>query len=96
MTLDEFIGAKLRLLRLQRQADPEQIAASLEVSLETYIEFELGTTRIRADVLLDLCDYFDVLVTSFLEGYEDPSTHEALAKLMIDQTGRDYQFKPSH
>ena len=71
MSLDRFIGCRLRELREHRAVEPEKIANLLSIPLELYAAFELGRMPISARHLYDLCHYLDVPVTFFFEGYED-------------------------
>ena len=73
VSINRHIGAKLKQLREERGVDPEKLARILSISLERYSAFELGRTTISARHLYDLCDYFDVRVTLFFEGYERPN-----------------------
>lgn len=70
MSIDRYIGSRLKLLRLAVDVNPEKVAAYMSVSLERYSEFELGIRDIPAGNLFDLCCFFDVPVTHFFDGYE--------------------------
>lgn len=70
MTLDKFIGLKLRELRTAKGHDAAKVAAALSVSPQHYAEIELGTSRARPEVMIDAALFFNVPVTHFLEGFE--------------------------
>ena len=70
MSIDRYIGSRLRQLRTACDGDAERIATYLSVPLETSSAFELGLRHIPAGSLFDLCCFFDVPVTHFFDGYE--------------------------
>ena len=70
VSLDEFIGVRLRELRTKEAQSPEKVAAYLSVPLDVYAAFELGRRPVTAGHLYDLCILFNVKVTYFFEGYE--------------------------
>ena len=70
VSLDEFIGRRLKALRTKQSQPPEKVAAYLSVPLDTYAAFELGRRSITAGYLYDLCVLFDVKVTYFFDGFE--------------------------
>ena len=75
VSLDKFIGHRLRELRTNRSQPPEKVAAYLSVPLDVYSAFELGRKPIAAGHLYDLCIFFDVKVTYFFDGYEKGPGH---------------------
>lgn len=70
LSLDEFIGSRLRELRINQSQPPEKVAAYLSIPLDVYSAFELGRKPIMAGHLYDLCIFFNVKVTYFFDGYE--------------------------
>ena len=101
LTLDEYIGCRLRQLREDKEVDPTKVAAILGISLERYTAFELGHGRISAQHFLDLCQHFDVTVTYFVADYEShafdrdasskPNRHPRQEK-----DGSDWQRRKQH
>ena len=70
MTLDKFIGLKMREIRLAKGSDAAKVAAALSISQEKYAAVELGKVRARPEVIIDAALFFDVPVTYFLDGFE--------------------------
>lgn len=69
LSLDEYVGRRLRALRHSRLEEPEKVAAYLSISLERYAAFELGRKPIPARYLFDLSNFFDIPVTYFFAGH---------------------------
>ena len=68
LSLDEYVGRRLRALRHSRFEEPEKVAAYLSISLERYAAFEFGRRPIPARYLFDLSSFFDIPVTYFFAG----------------------------
>ena len=69
LSLDEFVGRRLRALRQSRSVEPEKVAAYMSISVERYAAFELGRKPIPARYLFDLSNFFDIPVTYFFAGH---------------------------
>ena len=80
MSINRYIGRRLRELREAKGDSPEKIANILSISLERYAAFELGRVRITARHLFDLCCHFEVPVTYFYDGYELQARRNRQAK----------------
>ena len=70
MTINEYVGSRLKALRLQRGVDPERLASIADITLERYAAYELGKCQMPFGVMLALAIEFEVEITYFLEGYE--------------------------
>ena len=68
-SLDEYVGQKLRALRVSRAVEPDKVAAYLSISLERYAALELGRKPISARHLFDLSAFFDMPITYFFAGH---------------------------
>ncbi len=73
MKIDEFIGQRAKELRLQNGVQPEKVAVALSLTLENYSALELGRSTVRAVTMFDLAVFYDLPVTYFLDGYENPA-----------------------
>lgn len=51
---------KLKLLRSEKQLSQKQVAEALNVSTRTYSHYESGDREPSINVLIKLCDFFDV------------------------------------
>ena len=69
LSLDEYVGRRLRALRYSRSEEAEKVAAYLSISLERYAAVELGRKPIPARYLFDLSNFFDIPVTYFFAGH---------------------------
>ena len=74
LSLDEYVGRKLRALRESRSVKPEKLSAYLSISLECYAALELGRRPVSARHLFDLSTFFDVPITYFFAGHSSESS----------------------
>jgi transcriptional regulator with XRE-family HTH domain len=63
----------LRGIREDRDIKQKEIAKYLNVSQNTYSQYETGVISLTADVLLKLADYYDVSVDYLLDRTNNPS-----------------------
>ncbi len=70
MTLDEFIGSKIRELRIAAGESVEKVAATLSLPLDNYLAFEAGQRRVPTGTMVDIALLFDVSLASLFEGFE--------------------------
>ncbi|MEM7748764.1 MAG: helix-turn-helix transcriptional regulator [Pseudomonadota bacterium] len=77
MKIDEFIGQRAKELRLKNGVTPEKVAVALSLTLENYSALELGRSTVRAVTMFDLAIFYDLPVTYFLDGYENPAVRNA-------------------
>lgn len=71
-TLDEYIGARMRLRRLLLGMSQDTLAEKLSVSFQQVQKYEKGVNRISAARLFELARALDVQVQYFYEGLDDP------------------------
>lgn len=86
LTLNEHIGAKIRLKRKQRNMTLQQLGSFLGLTPQQIQKYEKGRQRITADMLWDLSKLFNVPVQFFYEGFIE--SEETFLK--EDETPFDY------
>lgn len=64
------IGEKIRELRLEKELLQRELAERIHIAPNTISQFETGTANPSYDVLIALCDFFEVS-TDYLLGRED-------------------------
>ena len=68
-----MIFEHLRSLREDRDLKQKEIAKILNVSQNTYSQYETGVISLTAEVLLRLADYYDVSVDYLLDRTDNPN-----------------------
>lgn len=63
----------LRSIREDRDIKQKDIAAYLNVSQNTYSQYETGIIALTADVLIKLSDYYDVSIDYLLDRTNNPA-----------------------
>lgn len=63
--LDRRIGAKISVERVSRSLSLETVATFLKVSEADLTSIEAGSTSLKPETILLLCDLFDVLPSWF-------------------------------
>lgn len=63
----------LRGIREDRDIKQKEIAKLLNVSQNTYSQYETGVISLTADVLIKLADYYDVSVDYLLDRTKNPN-----------------------
>ena len=63
----------LRAIREDSDIKQKEIAAYLNVSQNTYSQYETGTISLTAEVLIKLADYYDVSIDYLLDRTENPN-----------------------
>ena len=63
----------LRAIREDNDIKQKQIAAYLNVSQNTYSQYETGIISLTAEVLIKLADYYDVSIDYLLDRTENPN-----------------------
>ena len=86
LSLDEYVGYKLRALRESRSVKPEKLAAYLSISLDRYAALELGRRPVSARHLFDLSTYFDMPIIYFFAGHR--SNEHAESNMRIARSGQ--------
>ncbi len=89
LSLDEYVGHKIRALRESRSVKPEKIAAYLSISLDRYAALELGRRPVSARHLFDLSTYFEMPITYFFAGHrsnEHAADSNDMRRARSDQT----------
>ena len=63
----------IRAIREDSDIKQKEIAAYLNVSQNTYSQYETGTISLTAEVLIKLADYYDVSIDYLLDRTENPN-----------------------
>ncbi len=63
----------LRGIREDNDIKQKEIAAYLNVSQNTYSQYETGVISLTADVLIKLADYYNVSIDYLLDRTENPN-----------------------
>lgn len=63
----------LRAIREDKDIKQKDIAAHLNVSQNTYSQYETGVISLTAEVLIKLADYYDVSVDFLLDRTNNPN-----------------------
>lgn len=63
----------LRAIREDRDIKQRQIAEILNVSQNTYSQYETGVISLTAEILIKLAEYYDVSVDYLLDRTDNPS-----------------------
>lgn len=79
--LNRHIGARLRLLRLQRGLSLDSVAEIIDVSQQQVSRYELGRNRLSAAQLYRLARGLDVPVAWFFRDYDED--HAELQRLRV-------------
>ena len=66
----------LRGIREDRDIKQKEIAKYLNVSQNTYSQYETGVISLTADVLLKLADYYGVSIDYLLDRTNNPNVHK--------------------
>jgi len=63
----------LRAIREDRDIKQKDIATYLNVSQNTYSQYETGIISLTAEVLIKLADYYEVSIDYLLDRTDDPT-----------------------
>ncbi len=66
----------LRGIREDRDIKQKELAAYLNVSQNTYSQYETGVISLTAEVLIKLADYYKVSVDFLLDRTNNPNTQK--------------------
>ena len=66
----------LRAVREDRDIRQKDVAAYLNVSQNTYSQYETGVISLTAEVLIKLAEYYDVSIDYLLDRTNDPVTQK--------------------
>jgi len=58
--VDILVGRKLQLLRMSKKIPCDNIVELLDISLNEYKQFEFGEKRVPAEILLKICQMFEI------------------------------------
>ena len=64
---------RIKSLREDRDLRQKDLAAVLNVSQNTYSQYETGVIALTAEVLIKLADYYNVSTDYLLDRTDDPS-----------------------
>ena len=71
----DMIFKNLRSLREDKDIRQKDIAMYLNVSQNTYSQYETGVIALTADVLIKLSDYYDVSIDYLLDRTNNPKRY---------------------
>ncbi len=63
----------LRSIREDKDIKQKEIAAYLNVSQNTYSQYETGVISLTADILIKLANYYDVSIDYLLDRTDNPN-----------------------
>ena len=66
----------LRGIREDRDIKQKEIAKYLNVSQNTYSQYETGVISLTADILIKLADYYQVSIDYLLDRTNNPTTRK--------------------
>ncbi len=66
--MDKYVGARIRMRRMQVGMSQEKLATGMELSFQQVQKYEKGTNRVSASRLQKLCELLEVTVSLFFEG----------------------------
>ena len=66
----------LRALREDKDIKQKEIAAYLNVSQNTYSQYETGVISLTAEVLIKIADFYNVSVDYLLDRTKNPNTQK--------------------
>jgi transcriptional regulator with XRE-family HTH domain len=92
--IDLFVGQKLYKFRKQAKRSRIDVAAAIGVQPETLLEFETGTERVPADVLLQLSKVLQCDVREFFSGLVSKgaaSNATAVGAVMASETTEEVE-----
>lgn len=67
-----MVFKNLRSIREDRDIRQKELAKYLNVSQNTYSQYETGVISLTAEVLIKLADYYDVSIDYLLDRTNDP------------------------
>ena len=68
--VDEFVGMRLRWLRLRNKISQASLGKQLGVTFQQIQKYEKGTNRISSSRLWQMSDVLRVPISYFFEGYD--------------------------
>ena len=71
-----MIFKNLRSIREDNDIRQKEIATYLNVSQNTYSQYETGVIALTADILIKLSEYYDVSVDHLLDLTDNPKRHK--------------------
>ena len=75
MEVNQLKFKNLRAVREDRDIKQKDIAKYLNVSQNTYSQYENGVISLTAEVLIKLADYYNVSIDFLLDRTDNPHTH---------------------
>ena len=70
---DTMVFKNLRAVREDRDLKQRQLAELLNVSQNTYSQYETGVISLTAEVLIKLADFYGVSIDYLLDRTDDPT-----------------------
>ncbi len=68
---------KLKETRIKNQHSQKQVAEGIGISETLYQKYEYGKTKPAYDVIIKLCDYFDISADYLLGRTDNPNSHKS-------------------
>ena len=77
----------LKDIRIDRDIKQKEIAAYLNVSQNTYSQYETGVISLTAEILIKLSEYYSVSIDYLLDRTDDPMIHTLKNKIQEKDRG---------
>ena len=74
--VDQFVGTRLRLRRLEKGLSQKQLAKALDLSFQQVQKYEKGKNRISASMLFEIAGVLEVPILYFFDGLEPDAKRE--------------------
>lgn len=78
--MSKEIGKKIKELRLSKGISRKKVAEDLGISYSAYANYENGYRDISPDFLVEIMDYFDTPVNTFI--FEDQTKYKQITRLL--------------
>ena len=66
MNKESFIGTRIKELRIKKGVSQQEMAQSIGIARSTLAGYECGNIMPSTQVLMNICDYLDISVNSFM------------------------------
>lgn len=92
--MDEQIGARIRVARIERGMSQEKLGEALGLTFQQVQKYEKGTNRVSGPRLIKIGEVLDKPIATFLHGvggadYDGQAVSDDLDKMLGTTQGRD-------
>lgn len=89
---EEFsINKQILQLRKEKNLTGAQVAQALGISKATYYRYEKDGTKVPAEVLHKMCEYYQVTPAYFFQGQQDPVAFDSKSNDALDELQENFQ-----